>query len=104
MEVDFENYEITNERIDDLPYNYDNYSQENGDSLSIPCPYCGKEFDRGRRHDLKRHILNIHKGIKRFKCVDCPAEFSNICHLKTHSKKQHGVSEEEFKYHKNEMP
>ena len=48
---------------------------------------CDKTFTR--RSDLKRHILNIHEGIKPFKCDLCPVTFSQITNLRDHYRKMH---------------
>ena len=53
----------------------------------IPCAMCDKTFTR--RSDLKRHILNIHEGIKPFRCDLCPVSFSQITNLRDHYRKQH---------------
>ena len=68
----------------------------------IPCPECGTLF--ARRHDLKRHVLFIHRGFKPFRCLHCPMEYANISHLKGHSKTVHGIPDEEFDCEKLEMP
>ena len=54
----------------------------------IPCHLCDKTFTR--RSDLKRHILNIHEGIKPFRCDLCQTTFSQITNLRGHYLKQHG--------------
>ena len=100
-------YEISNEVIDDQPYitNELNDSSSPSTILSpekIPCPECGTLF--ARRHDLKRHVLFIHRGFKPFRCLHCPMEYSNISHLKGHSKNVHGIPDEEFDCEKLEVP
>lgn len=114
-------YEISNEVIDDQPYILhtnpvlDEPMDENtvqNEAISptmmihlpdkIPCPECGTLF--ARRHDLKRHVLFIHRGFKPFRCLHCPMEYSNISHLKGHSKNVHGIPDEEFDCEKLEVP
>ena len=51
------------------------------------CPYCDQSYSRDRAYILKRHIREVHEGVRRL-CVDCGKTFrqnSSEIHLKTHS-------------------
>ena len=50
------------------------------DQDKAECPDCGKIFTR--RSDLRRHYDIIHRGIKNFKCSECPAAYSQITNLR----------------------
>lgn len=45
------------------------------------CDTCGKAFNLA--HDLKRHVLNIHEGVK-YHCDKCDKTFGYIGNLKKH--------------------
>ena len=59
-------------------------------SGSIKCQECEKTFSgRNRNQKLSRHVDAIHRGIK-YKCKQCPKEYTQTEHLKKHVEAIHG--------------
>ena len=46
------------------------------------CKQCGKKFQE--KFNLKRHVDDVHKKLKRFKCGQCKEEFSRFHSLQRH--------------------
>ena len=50
------------------------------------CPFCEAIFEKAH---LKRHVLAVHEGIKRFKCNHCGKKYFEKKRLNGHIKKDH---------------
>ena len=48
-----------------------------------------KSFQSQSKPDLKRHIQNVHEGIKEFKCTICDYETAQRVNLKAHIESVH---------------
>ena len=50
--------------------------------IFLECAFC---FHRSRtRYDMKRHMENIHLGLRRFKCEFCGVDYQERSQLKRH--------------------
>ncbi|KAL5264997.1 hypothetical protein ACHWQZ_G005933 [Mnemiopsis leidyi] len=90
----FECHKLTQFQFDFVVHNH-NYKKKSQrckrKAEDLKCPYC--ERSMGRKHDLKRHILNVHENIKPFKCPNCTQSFARKQHYVRHmerGKTRHG--------------
>ena len=51
------------------------------------CPSCDKSYTRSQI--LRRHIKNVHEGIKEYSCQSCEKSYTQSHNLKTHIQKVH---------------
>lgn len=68
-------------------------SSNTGSTLPYPCSYCPQGFKKG--HDLIRHE-RIHTGENPFICIYCSFSSPRKGTLKSHCKKIHKMSDDEF--------
>ena len=56
--------------------------------IKFTCDDCQKTYST--RQSLKRHMSDVHKGLKPFKCTSCDSKFANGQGLKNHIAAIHG--------------
>ena len=56
--------------------------QEDSVKKMLACNHCPKEFPTPSK--LKRHVSQIHEGIKNYQCDRCDRAFGELCKLKKH--------------------
>ncbi|XP_066925361.1 zinc finger imprinted 3-like [Clytia hemisphaerica] len=63
-------------------------SLKNKKDKHFKCTECGTLFTR--RNDMKKHMNNLHLGIKPHKCETCPKSFAHKGDLNRHTNEVHG--------------
>ncbi|CAG2104104.1 unnamed protein product, partial [Medioppia subpectinata] len=67
------------------------HMRRHSDERPHPCqwPDCTKPFSTLWK--LKRHVDQVHKGVRPFACHDCPKWFQSCSHLRKHRRQKHSL-------------